>query len=121
MAGMKIAPSMSGQGILAELGRRVRQQRIAQNQTQAALAQNSGVPLRTIERIEAGTAVGFDSIVQVLRALNLAANLDQLVPETNVIPMQMVGHRSAERRRASLPRSRQLERTGEPWVWGDRK
>lgn len=119
---MKIVPSLSGQTVLTELGARMRQQRIAQNQTQARLAENSGVPLRTIERIEAGTAVGFDSIIQVLRALDLMGNLDQLVPETDIVPMQLVGHRRSGRRRASSPRTPESgQRGGDAWTWGDKK
>lgn len=117
---MKFDPSMPGHVILEELGRRVRHQRIALELTQAKLAAASGVPLRTIERLEAGHSVGLEKCLLVLRALRLTWNLDQLLPETQVRPMHQLGTRHMkERQRASTRRSSYPDKGG--WTWGDKK
>lgn len=116
---MKIASTLSIATTVEELGQRLRQHRIGQNLSQADLAGVSGVPLRTIERLEAGTAIGMDKFIQVLRGLNLLENLDQLVPETSVRPIQQLGVKHSYRQRVSAKRTRAPSKGG--WVWGDKK
>ena len=116
---MKIVPMMSEAGVIAELGARARQYRVGMNLTQAELAQTAGVSQRTIERLEAGSSVQLDKIVRILRALQLSANLDQLIPEASIRPIQLAGskvevrHRSYKRRNA-VPNA-------QGWVWGDKR
>ena len=116
---MRIVPMMSETGVIAELGGRARQYRVGMNLTQAELARTAGVSQRTIERLEAGSSVQLDKIVRILRALQLSANLDQLIPEASIRPIQLAGskvevrHRSYKRRNA-VPNA-------QGWVWGDKR
>jgi len=101
---------MSETGVIAELGRRARQYRVGMT---------AGVSRRTIERLEAGSSVQLDKIVRILRALQLSANLDQLIPEASIRPIQLAGskveirHRSYKRRNAAS--------NAQGWVWGDKR
>jgi DNA-binding XRE family transcriptional regulator len=52
MTNMRINNELSDETILAELGGRLAQRRIARSLSQAALAAESGVAKRTVERIE---------------------------------------------------------------------
>jgi transcriptional regulator with XRE-family HTH domain len=114
---MKIVDAMPEAVMLEELGRRARQQRIGMALTQAMLAEAAGVSARTIERFEAGASIQLDNLVRILRALGLSANLDQLVPEAGIRPLQLVTAKAGLRRRAST--RRKAGPTGGGWVWGD--
>lgn len=115
---MKFTQNPSDRATLEELGNRLSRYRLNRNLTQGALAGEAGLSLRTVIRIEQGESVQFTSIIRVLRALGLLANLDAFVPEPPVSPIQQASMRGKRRQRASSPRE---ERTGrkEPWSWGD--
>lgn len=105
--------------MLTELGERARQCRVGMNQTQAELAKSAGVSQRTIERLEAGNSVQLEKLVRILRALRLSDNLDQLIPEASVRPIQLAGSRAEVRQRSHKRRGVAPE--AQAWVWGDKK
>lgn len=117
---MKILPTMPETTMLTELGERTQKYRVGMNLTQVELAKQAGVSTRTIERLEAGNSVQLDNLVRVLRALRLSDNLDQLVPEASIRPIQLAGSKTGTRHRAYTRRAGKVA-TGKGWVWGDRK
>ncbi|MGE3744198.1 MAG: hypothetical protein AB7G25_00550 [Sphingomonadaceae bacterium] len=117
---MKIASTLSITTTLEELGHRLRQHRIGLSLSQTDLVQVSGIPLRTIERLESGASVGMDKFIQVLRGLDLFENLDQLIPETSVRPIQQLDAKHSSRQRVSTKRTHAPPPKG-GWVWGDKK
>lgn len=116
---MKVGPAMSESTILEELGKRAQQHRVSMNLTQSQLAEAAGVSQRTIERFEAGNSIQTDKLLRTLRALRLSENLDQLIPEASVRPLQLVGTKAKIRLRAHTGRTTTSKAAG--WVWGDRK
>lgn len=116
---MKIASTMPESAMLTELGARAQQYRVGMNLTQAELAKNAGVSQRTIERFEAGSSVQLDKLVRILRALKLSDNLDQLIPEASIRPIQLAGSKTEIRHRSYKRRT--AEPKGQGWVWGDKK
>lgn len=105
--------------MLSELGNRAQRHRVGMNLAQAELAKNAGVAQRTVERFEAGSSIQLEKMLRILRALRLSDNLDQLIPEATVRPIQLAGSKSEARQRASKPRSAPAADRG--WVWGDKK
>lgn len=105
----------SGQ-IEAALCERLESIRLSRNVTQAQLAGEAGVSLRTIGRLEKGEGVSLDTFIRVLTALGIQANLGTLLPDPAVRPVERVGIGGAERRRA-----RPVKPSGErpAWSWGD--
>jgi transcriptional regulator with XRE-family HTH domain len=116
---MKIVPAMPEISMLEELGARAQQYRVGLNRTQAELATDAGVSQRTIERFEAGSSVQLDKLLRILRAMKLTENLDQLIPETSIRPIQLAGARAETRKRSYKKRDALPATSG--WVWGDRK
>ena len=112
---MKVTRTMSDSAIMNELGTRIEQYRIAQEMTQAALAEAAGVGKRTIERLEAGESLQLAVLLRVLRALGLIDALDALVPEASARPMDLLKLRGKTRSRASRVR----ETAETPWSWVD--
>jgi transcriptional regulator with XRE-family HTH domain len=94
-------PEHSNAAILKELGERFKQQRAARNIDQASLAFESGVPQRTLSRLENGHATSFEAVIKVMRALDMLDRLDLMLPASDISPVQITKHkRSKPRRRA---------------------
>lgn len=106
------------QGLEAELGRRLAGIRLARNVTQKALSEEAGIGLRTLRRLETGASSTLDSFLRVAIALGLAEALLAAVPSRDIRPIERVGARKSERKRARPARVRASE---EPWTWGDER
>src|SRR5271170_7008163 len=115
---MKITSALADQAVLTELGRRAQRARLDRNLTQAQLAAAAGVSLRTIERFESAGSAQLNSVVRILRALNLSERLDRLLPEDSPRPLEELERRAEGRKRAS--RSRTPSKPAKAWTWGDR-
>ena len=103
--------------MLEELGQRARQHRVGMNLTQVQLAKAAGVGPRTVERFEAGYSIQLEKLLRILRALRLINNLDQLIPETSLRPLQLAEGQTKVHQRAHAARAP----TALSWEWGDRK
>ena len=114
---MKIVNDLSDQAVLEEIGRRLTQHRLNQNQTQAFLAQQAGISLRTIIRAEHGESVQASSLIRILRALRMVGNLEALIPEPGVSPVQQLKMHGKRRQRASSKHDKSS--TKSEWSWGD--
>jgi len=98
------------------LCKRVENIRLTRNITQAKLAEEAGVALKTIGRLEKGKGVSLDTFIRVLIALGIQHNLKGLLPDPTVRPIERVDIGGTERRRAS---SRQSNDENKLWSWGD--
>jgi transcriptional regulator with XRE-family HTH domain len=84
--------------------------------TQAQLAEEAGVSIRTIGRLEKGEGVSLDTFIRVLAALGIQSSLEALLPDPTVRPIERVGIGGKERKRAR-PANSSSER--QKWSWGD--
>ncbi len=90
--------------------------RLSRNFTQTQLAQKSGVAFRTVKRLEEGQSVSLNTFIRVLIALDLQQNLETLLPDPTIRPIERVNTGGSERKRA---RPRQSDMDQSTWVWGD--
>lgn len=72
--------------ILARIGNRLRKVRLKQNITQQSLAEESGVSISSIKKIEKGEIGSFDSLLRMMRTLGLLDVLLPLVEEEQLSP-----------------------------------
>ncbi len=107
---------LSDDALLEQLGERLLQYRLNRNMTQAVLAKEAGVSERTINRVEHGHSTQLSNLIRLLRSLGLLGNMDALVPEPAMSPIQQMKLQGKARKRAS-PSSEREE--GEAWSWGD--
>lgn len=102
-----------------ELGRRLKRKRLELNLSQEKLAKRSGLARRTITAVENGAGGTLSTLIEMLRALDSLAILEDFLPEPGPSPMQMARLREDPvRKYASKPR-----RAPDPgdWKWGDEK
>lgn len=98
---MKIRQTTRTPAILTEFGERLERLRLQRNQSMASLAEAAGVGIATLQRLESGKSVNLKTLIQVLRALNRLADLDNVVPDVEVSPFEFSGSRTQPRQRAS--------------------
>lgn len=120
---MKIVAELTDQAILRELGERLQRRRIDAAWTQARLAEEAGVSKRTVERMESGESTDILMLLRVLRALQLVAALDGLVPELPQSPLALLRSRGRVRKRVGHPRrpapDTSASQPAQPWKWRD--
>jgi len=102
--------------IEAALCKRLESIRLSRNITQAQLAEEAGVSPRTIGRLEKGQGVSLDTFIRIMMALDIQQSLEALMPDPTVRPIERVGFRAGERKRA-----RPIQSSNERpiWSWGD--
>jgi transcriptional regulator with XRE-family HTH domain len=114
---MRFDEANSDSAILEELGARIARCRLNQNLTQEAFAELAGVSRPTVARLELGHSTTLSNLIRILRALNLVKNLDTLVPEPPISPIQQLKTKKQQRVRAS--RASAVAEKSAPWKWGD--
>jgi putative transcriptional regulator len=92
---------MSDKAILREVGRRVRQNRLAKNLTQKRLAEMAGVSRMTIVNLEKGQAATLLTFIQVLHSLGSLDGLENFLPDLGPSPLQVAKMKGKKRSRAS--------------------
>ena len=89
---------------------------LTRNITQVELANEAGISPNTVVRLEKGKGVSFDTFIRVLIALGVQHNLETLLPDPNIRPIDRVNIGGTERKRASSKKETQEK---DVWVWGD--
>ena len=112
---MKIQDKLSDEAVLQELGQRIARYRLNRNMTQDALATEAGVSTPTVQRLENGQSTQASNLIRILRALKLLDNVDALVPEPAISPLQQARMQGKTRQRASSPRK---QKAATRWSWG---
>ena len=115
---MIITRLLTDDAVLAELGARIAGRRVELQLTQAAVAEQAGIAKRTLERMEAGQTSQLATLVRVLRVLDAASGLDNLIPESGPRPMDLLKQKGKVRQRASGKRT--AKATGKPWHWDEK-
>lgn len=113
---MKIDSKMTDDTLLTLLGKRLAGLRLARNLTQQQLAEQAGLGLRTVQRLERGAAATqLSGVIRVCRVLGLVEHLETFLPEPAVSPMAQLQQAGRKRQRATGKRTA----AGEPkeWTW----
>lgn len=100
--------------IEAEIGRRIEAIRLGGNISQSQLASEAGISRRTITRLENGEGISVETLIRIMRALNLADRLEALLPDPNIRPIDRVRLKGKQRQRARPS----AEKSSSDWTWG---
>ncbi len=105
--------SISDNQILQLVGNKVRRSRLAQNITQASVANDAEVPLTTIRRIERGEISSMSSLLRVMRVLGILDLLNPMTEEEKMSPNEYLKLMSnmvkKKRQRAYIRRQKSTE------------
>jgi transcriptional regulator with XRE-family HTH domain len=114
-------PELTDGAALRELGRRLEGHRLRRNLTQVELGDLAGVGRSTVQKLEGGGSVQALSLVKILRALGLLAELDAAIPERVELPVMELDRlrRSRRRARGGSHGAGARSAPAEPWTWGD--
>ena len=105
----------SGKQIEIALCSRLEKIRLSRNITQSQLAGEAGVSVKTIYRMEKGEGISLDTFIRILTALGIQKNLEILLPDPSVQPIDRIKNENNDRKRA---RSRKSTKNNEKWSWG---
>lgn len=97
--------TLSDKAIISRMGKYIKHQRLAQNQTQTKVAQSAGINRWTLSKIEKGEPISLLSLIQILRALNLLDALDTFTIQSQPSPLQLAKMEKQKRQRASRTKS----------------
>lgn len=115
---MKIQSNITSEALLKLIGERLARLRLSKNLTQKKLAEQAGLGLRTVQRLELGlAATQLSGFVRVCQVLGLVERFDVLIPEEQASPIAQLKLQSRKRQRS---RSRK-NATGatKKWTWGE--
>ena len=115
---MKIQHLTPEPQILEELGRRLAQIRKQQRISQTSLAEEAGIGVATLRRIEAGQDSQMETWLKIMKALRLISAIDTLLPEQFDSPMTEVlskGRRRRGRRGGVSKTTGHSDSVGTPW------
>jgi len=116
---MKIEKNMTDERLLRVIGERLSRARIERELTQKELADEAGLGVRTIQRLEKGeAAIQLNGFLRVLRVLGLVDRLEALLPEDKMTPMEELRFEGKRRQRVRSKQTTVSEDQG-PWKWGD--
>lgn len=115
---MKAASYLTDESLLKLLGGRLARLRLTKNLTQQQLAEQAGLGVRTVQRLELGeAATQLSGFVRVCRVLGLVERFEMLIPEEVASPMAQLKQQGRKRRRASGERA--VEGNPKKWTWGE--
>ena len=105
---MRIDNLTPSKEILLEIGRRLAKTRKQRKLSQESLAEEAGIGVATLRRIESGRDSQLESWIKILKALGMTNSIDAFMPEQIRSPMDEV---KAKSRRSRLSDNNP--------VWGD--
>jgi transcriptional regulator with XRE-family HTH domain len=115
---MKIEARMTDDALLKLIGERLARLRLSKNLTQEQLAEQAGLGLRTVQRLELGVAATqLTGFIRICRALDLIERFEVLIPEAAASPVARLKLHSRQRQRASRPKSEAAK--PKKWTWGE--
>ena len=116
---MNITEKLTDDALLKLIGQRLAAVRLARNLTQQQLAEQAGLGLRTVQRLELGAAATqLSGFVRVCRALGLIEGFDALIPEAAPSPMAQLKLQGRKRQRARGGKAAPAT-PAKKWTWGE--
>jgi len=93
--------SMSDKALSEHIGLFIKHHRMEQNKSQDVLASAAGISRSTLSLLERGKTVTLDTLIQVLRTLNVLYIFDVFTVQETLSPLALVKIEKNKRKRAS--------------------
>ena len=96
---------MTSDAIIMEVGRRFKLERLNRNLSQQDVWEDSGCSKKVVQNLEAGKGCTLVNFVKILRTLSHIDELQALLPEDKISPIQLAALQGRKRQRASGKKS----------------
>lgn len=104
---------------MKRLGARLKAFRLSRNMSQGQVADAAGIARRTVSQLETTGAGTIETLMRVLKALELSERLIELVPDASIDPFNPGSIDGPARQRASSRDAKDRQTEAAPWTWGD--
>jgi transcriptional regulator with XRE-family HTH domain len=94
--------SMTDNAIINAIGAYIKHQRLEQNKTQAQVAKEAGINRWTLSQIENGASITLNTLIQILRVLDLLHLLEIFTIKEKISPIEYAKLKEKKKKRASL-------------------
>ena len=91
--------TLSNPAIMIEIGKRLKSYRIRKNLSQKELASRAGISALSVQNLEKGRFVTMVTFISILRMLKLLGNIETLVPELPISPVELLKLKGKTRKR----------------------
>lgn len=102
--------------VLTNLGDRISKYRIARGIRQQDLAESAGISRRTLTNLEGGSGATLETMLRILRALDIEERFLDLFPNAAINPLDHMAARQHPRQRV---RPSKRSEHAIDWKWGD--
>lgn len=102
--------------VLSRLGRRLRAARLKANLTQKALAEQTGVSLKTVANAEDGQNISLETLLLMMRGVDRLQDIDGLLVDEGPSPVDVARRQGSVRQRAS-GRHVAEDKSADGWEW----
>ncbi len=107
--------AMSDKALLATIGNFIQSNRLKRNQSQSEVAKAAGISRSTLSLLERGEKVRLDSLIQVLRTLDLLEVMNAFKVEQEISPIQYAKLKEKERKNAYKRKNKEEDKPDLGW------
>jgi transcriptional regulator with XRE-family HTH domain len=101
---------------IEDLGERLAKYRLSRNLRQSDIASKAGISRGVIARLEAGQGGTVDSLVRVMKALDIDDRIVNIIPDARISPLDT--RQTKPPRQRSRPQA-ESDLPTEPWTWAE--
>ena len=106
---------MTDKALIGVIGGFIQRNRLQQNKSQEQVANNAGISRSTLSLLERGEKVRIDTLIQVLRVLDLLHIMDVFKIEEQISPLEYARLKKKQRKRAYPKEANQLDNYDIGW------
>jgi transcriptional regulator with XRE-family HTH domain len=106
---------LSDKSILETIGNFIRSHRLKQNKSQEQVALAAGISRSTLSLLERGDKVRIDSLIQVLRVLDLLYIMDVFRVQEHISPIEYAKLKKKQRKQASPRKESKIDKEDLGW------
>ncbi len=107
--------TMSDKSLMQAIGNFIQSNRLKQNKTQEQIATDAGISRSTLGLLEKGENIQLDSLIKVLRILNLLYIMDVFTVQEQISPIEYAKAKLKQRKQASPQKNNNITNNDLEW------
>ncbi len=107
--------AMSDKSLIETIGKFIQSHRLNQNKSQDQVAAAAGISRSTLSLLERGEKVRIDSLIQVLRVLDLLYIMDVFKIQDQISPIEYAKLKKKQRKQASPRKGSNIDKEDLGW------